>query len=98
MTDDADDDIGWDDLAAARKAPKERGLPLVYQRSMIGPVLRVAGWATLLAAPVAIAALGQSGLWLAIAAVASSAGFLASAEALTLLADIRDELADRRRK
>lgn len=97
MADD-EDDIGWDDIAAARAAPKQRGLPLVYHRPLIIPILRVAGWAALLAAPVAVAALGSPGVWLAAASVGGAVGCLASAEALAILADIRDELAERRRK
>jgi len=97
MADD-EDDIGWDDIAAARAAPKQRGLPLVYHRPLTISVLRIAGWAALLGAPVTIAALGWPGIWLVVAAVGGAAGCFASADVLALLADIRDELADRRRK
>ncbi len=97
MADD-EDDIGWDDIATARAAPKQRGLPLVYHRPLIVPLLRIAGWVALLAAPVAVAALGRPGIWLAVASVGGAVGCLASAEGLALLADIRDELANRRRK
>lgn len=96
MADD-EDDIGWNDIAAARTAPKQRGLPLVYHRPLIIPILRIAGWAALLGAPLAIAALGWPGIWLAAASVGGAVGCLAGAEGLALLADIRDELADRRR-
>lgn len=97
MADD-EDDIGWDDIATARAAPKQRGLPLVYHRPLIIPILRIAGWAGLLSAPVAFAALGSRGIWLAAGAIGGAVGCLASAEALAILADIRAELADRRRK